>query len=110
MFPGGINPRQMNAMMKQMGIKSKQIDATEVIIKTANQEIVITNPQVTEIDMKGTKTYQIAGESSVRDAKAYTEEDVQLVVEQASVSEEQARKALEEHDGDIAESILALQS
>ena len=33
MFPGGMNPRQMSGMMKQLGIKNTEVEAEEVIIK-----------------------------------------------------------------------------
>ena len=108
MLPG-MNPRQMQQAMRAMGIKSKQLDATEVIIKIDGTEIVIRNPQVTEIDMKGVKTYQVMGEVEERPKKTYTEEDVSLVMDQAHVSEEQARDSLVKHAGDIAEAILELQ-
>jgi nascent polypeptide-associated complex subunit alpha len=39
-----------------------------------------------------------------------SEEDVQLVAEKASVSEAEARKALEEADGEPAEAIIRLMS
>ena len=39
MLPG-MNPRKMQQMMKKMGIAQQEVDATEVIIKTAEKEIV----------------------------------------------------------------------
>ena len=43
MMPG-MNPRKMQAMMRKMGIAQQEIDATEVIIKCPDKEIVITEP------------------------------------------------------------------
>ena len=40
MLPG-MNPRKMQQMMKQMGIKQVEIEATEVIIKTEEKNIPI---------------------------------------------------------------------
>ncbi len=100
----GMNPRQMQAMFRQLGIKTKDIAAKEVIIKTDDGDIIVKNPKVTEIDMKGIKTFQITGEIGV---KTITEEDVKFVIEQTGVSEEEAKKALEE-TGDVAEAILRL--
>ena len=111
MFPGKMDPRQMEGLMKQMGIKSKSIDATEVIIKKSDGELVISNPQVTEVTMQGVKTYQIIGNVSERasaPAKAYSEDDVKLVMEKAGCSREKAEKALEESGGDIASAIVGL--
>ena len=49
-------------MMKKMGISQQEIDATEVIIKTPEKEIVITNPQVSKVNMMGQQTFQVVGE------------------------------------------------
>ncbi len=49
-----MNPRQMQQMMRKMGIQQQEIDATEVIIKTADKEIVITEPNVSKVNMMGT--------------------------------------------------------
>ncbi|MBM3200404.1 nascent polypeptide-associated complex protein, partial [Candidatus Woesearchaeota archaeon] len=43
MFPN-INPKQLEKAMRQMGVKQEEIDATEVVIKTHNKELVIRNP------------------------------------------------------------------
>ena len=53
MFPGmggvggrGMNPAKMKQMMKQMGIDVKELkDVEEVIIKTADSNIIIENRQ-----------------------------------------------------------------
>ncbi len=111
MFPGKMNPKQMEGMMKQMGIKSKPIDAKEVIIKTGEGELVISNPQVTEITMQGVKTFQIMGDVSERaggPAKAYTEDDIKLVMEKTGCSKEKVEGALEKSGGDIAAAIVEL--
>ena len=110
MIPG-MNPRKMNQMMKKMGIKQNEIDAQEVIIRTPEHDIVITNPSVSKVNMMGQQTYQIAGQEEIREhetAPDISEEDIKTVMEQAGVSEEVAKKAIEEHDGDLAETIMAL--
>ena len=43
MLPG-VNPRQMQQMMKKMGIKQEEIPAYSVIIKTQQGDLVIDNP------------------------------------------------------------------
>ena len=46
MFPG-INPKKMQAVMKQMGIAQSEISASRVIIeKRDNTKIIIDNPIV----------------------------------------------------------------
>ncbi len=98
--------------MKRLGIQQQEIDATEVIIRTADKEIVITEPQVSKVNMMGQETFQIVGKIHER-AKStipeITAEDVKTVMEQAHVSEDKAKNALEECKGDIAEAILKLQ-
>ncbi|MBN1160306.1 MAG: nascent polypeptide-associated complex protein [Candidatus Diapherotrites archaeon] len=106
----GMNPAQMKQMMKQLGIKTTEIDATKVIIETPNGRIVLPSPQVVHMDMKGQQMFQvIAGEVKEEPKeKEIPEEDIKMVAEQAEVSEEEAKKALEENDGDIAEAIMSL--
>ena len=105
MMPG-MNPKQMNKMMQKMGIKQEEIDAIEVIIKTPDKRLVVNNPSVTKIDMMGQKTLQITGDIS--EESNILDEDVKTVSAQAEVSEEEARKTLEETGGDLAEAILKL--
>ena len=109
----GMNPRMMRQAMKRMGIQQQDIEATRVIIQCEDKEIVVENPQVAKVNMMGTDTFQISGEISEReldDTPELSEEDVQTVVDQAGCSEDEAREALEETKGDIAEAILKLSS
>jgi len=110
MIPG-IDPRQMKAMMRQMGMSQTELDASEVIIKTGDKEIVFSNPNVQKIVMQGQTTFQIAGSYEERDLKVKIEisnDDIKMVSEQAGVSHEEAQKALENSNGDIAEAIVSL--
>lgn len=110
MFPG-ISPRDMQKAMKRMGIQQVEIPATEVIIKTEEKDIVITNPQVSKVNMMGQETFQVVGEVHEQEkstAPEISEEDIKTVMEQAGVDEEKARKGLEKHQGDLAETILDL--
>jgi nascent polypeptide-associated complex subunit alpha len=94
-------------MMKQLGIKNTEVEAEEVIIKLKNgKTIKILEPQVQLIEMKGVKTYSLAGKEV--EEEGYPDEDVKMVAEQANVSEEEAKKALTETKGDIAQAILKL--
>lgn len=106
-----INPRMMKQAMKRMGIQQTEIDATEVIIKTPDKEIVITEPQVSKVNMIGQETYQVVGNAHVRQKSSGPDigkDDIKTVAEQADVSEKDAEKALKEAKGDIAEAILKL--
>lgn len=111
---GGMNPKQMEALMKQMGVKTEHIDANEVVIK-GQKNIVIKNPQVSMIEVKGQKTFQIMGdisesaadESGKSEPAEIKDSDIQLVADQAGVSHEKAKEALKKSNGDIAEAILS---
>jgi nascent polypeptide-associated complex subunit alpha len=105
MMPG-MDPRQMQQMMKQMGIKSEEISAKSVVIETEDSKLIIDNPQVTKISMQGNDSFQISG--TIRKEESIAEDDVKMVAEQGEVSEEKARQALVEAKGDIAEAIMKL--
>ncbi len=102
-----INPKQIEKAMKRMGMQAVPIEAEEVIIKTPDKDIVISNPQVTSINMMGQQTYQIVGEVEEKPHARFNDEDVQMVMQKAGVDEEEAKNALEE-EGDIAAAILKL--
>jgi len=106
----GMNPRQMKKLMRQMGIKMEELDGVkEVIIRLENREIVIKEPAITVITAQGEKSYQIVpGSEEVRAVVSIPEEDIKLVMEQAGVDYEAAKKALEDAKGDLAEAILKL--
>lgn len=103
-----LNPKQMKKMMKQMGIDMDEIEAEEVIIRTKSEELIFKNPTVTKISAKGVESFQIVGSYEVVERIEISEEDVKLVAEQAGVSLEEARKALIESKGDIAEALIKL--
>ncbi|MDO8556285.1 MAG: nascent polypeptide-associated complex protein [Nanoarchaeota archaeon] len=107
MFPG-MNKKAMEQAMKKLGVKQEEIPATEVIIKTAEgKDLVIRNPQVMKVNMMGQETLQITGD--IEEVSSFSGDDVKTVMEQANVSEEQAREALESAHGDMAQAILDLQ-
>ena len=106
-----INPKQAAQMMKKMGIKQEEIQASEVIIKTEDKELVIKNPTVARIEMAGNSSFQISGEVEERELEAQiSEEDIKTVMEQAKVDEAKAKSALEGSDGDLAKAIMSLTS
>jgi nascent polypeptide-associated complex subunit alpha len=110
MLPRGMNPRQMNQMMRKLGINVKDIENVEkVIILTDTLEYVFTDAEVTVMNAQGQKTYQIAGNPQVKERKKeIPKEDIQLIIDQTGSSEEEAKEALEKSNGDIAEAILLL--
>lgn len=103
-----MNPALVKQAMKKLGIKQEEIDASEVIIKTRDKNIIISNPQITKINMQGQDSFQITG--NVSEESSISDDDIKTVAEQAKVSREKAKKALERHNGDLAEAILSLKS
>ena len=112
MIPG-MNPREMQKAMKRLGITQKEIDATEVIIKTPNSEIIVHNPQVSKVNMMGQETLQISGRIEERaffQEPEINEDDIKTVMEQTGSTEEEAKQAIEENDNDLAKAILVLKA
>jgi nascent polypeptide-associated complex subunit alpha len=109
-----INPREMRRLMRQL--KAKEIDAYEIIIKARDGNYVIEDPQVMYMEVQGQKMLQVIGEMKKieseenEEEEIYTEEDVQLVMQQTGCTEEEAKKALEEANGEPAEAIISIMS
>jgi nascent polypeptide-associated complex subunit alpha len=122
---GGLDPRKMQQMMDQMGIDMDELDAEEVVIRTADEELVFTDPEVTCMSAKGTDTYQVVGEPETRErgdaagaveaaedadtGSAIPDADVEIVAQRAGVDEDTAREALEAVDGDLAAAVERLE-
>lgn len=108
---GGMNPKQLQKMMKQMGIEVEELsDVEEVIIRLTDKELIIPSPQVQITKAKGQKTYQVIGKAQERELEPeISDEDVEMVMEQADVDKESARQALKNTDGDIAQAIIDLE-
>ena len=119
---GGLDPSKMQQMMKQMGIDIEEIDAEEVVIRTADAELVFTDAEVQRMDAQGQQTYNIVGAPEVRERGGTSagddagdsedglpQEDVQMVANAAGVSASRAREALEAVGGRPADAIDRLQ-
>lgn len=130
---GGLNPQKMKQMMNQMGIDLEDIDAEEVIIRTADEEMVFHDADVQRMDAQGQQTYQVVGDPDIRprgedadaaagaDADGDTdadadaddgdipESDIEIVAGRTGVTTEEAREALRETDGDLAAAVERLE-
>ncbi len=111
----GMNPREARRMMQRMGMNMDSVaDVKEVVIRTPEKEIIIEQPEVAILQVQGQKIYQVAGgkvsEKAVERGFKVPEEDARLVADQTGRSVDEARKALEESQGDLAKAILLLQS
>jgi len=103
----GIDPRQMQRVMEQMGVKSQEIKADRVVIEREGSQIIITNPQVIETSMKGQRSFNVSG--NIEERAITKEDDVKLVMEKTGASREKAEQVLAESNGDIAGAIMKLQ-
>jgi nascent polypeptide-associated complex subunit alpha len=129
MMPGGPrNPRQMEQMMRRLGMTTEPIpDVEEVIVRTRTKEHVFSQPEVTVLTVQGVRTYQVVGQAVVRPrgtsgapaapagAPAVAaapagppEEDIRLVMDQANVTHEEALEALIAAKGEPAEAIMKI--
>ena len=131
---GGLDPRKMKQMMKQMGIDVDELDAEEVVItKSDGEQLVFDDPDITVMDARGQQTYQVVGEPETREsaggagasaieesagtdessetggATEIPDEDVEIVAQRTGATEDDAREALEATDGDLAAAVERLE-
>jgi nascent polypeptide-associated complex subunit alpha len=103
-----VSPRQAKRMMQRMGLSMNPMpDVQEVILRTSRKEITVENPEVAVLDMQGQRIFQVTGEKIT---EKELEKDVRLVADQTGKSIEEAERALEETEGDLAKAILLLQT
>ena len=112
----GLNPRDMKRLMKQLGIRLEELRPVRVVMELDDGRVMIIDEPLSGFLMrqKGQPPMiYVVGEPRFEEKReeqpSFSEEDVMLVAEQAGVSPEEARRALEEAGGDIAAAILRLQ-
>lgn len=119
---GGLDPRKMQQMMEQMGVDFDELDATEVVVRLADgEELYFDAPDVNRIEAQGQTTYQVVGDAETRESTAgeadesggsdaaIPDSDVEIVAGRTGASEDEAREALEETDGDLAAAVEKLE-
>ena len=105
MLPG-VDPKKMQQMLKQLGMKMVNIPANQVLIKTDSGDITIDKPEVIKTMMKGQVVFQISG--NVKE-KSFSDEDVKIVMDQSEIKDqEKVKQALQETNGDIVQAIMKL--
>lgn len=104
---GRVNPKQIQAMMKSMGIDSRELEAERVIFELKDKRLVIENPAVSVVTAQGQKTYTVMG-AEKEESRGIPQEDIEMVATSANVSKEKAKQALQETNGDLAEAISRL--
>lgn len=104
--------RDIRRKMNKLGLDMNEVpDVEEVIIKTAKKDIIISKPDVTEMKTKSNTTFTVSADSYEeieKQAPSFSEQDVQLVCQQAGVNKEKAIAALEDAEGDLARAIILL--
>ena len=107
-----LGNRDMRRILVKMGLNMQEMKyIDEVVIWTDSKEIFLIKPQVIEMKGKESTIFQIiAGdiEEKEREVPTFSEEDIILVMQQASSSREKAILALTDTKGDIAQAILNL--
>ena len=102
----GMDPKKMQQMMKQLGMKMDNIPASQVIIKTSSGDIVVDEPQVIKTIMQGQVVFQVSG--NVKE-KSISDEDVKLIIEQTGINDkEKIKEILQKNNGDVAKTIMQL--
>lgn len=112
-----MSQRETKRIMKRMGLSMDVMsDVEEVVFKMGSKEMIIEDPEVAILNLKGQKVFQVTGgkiteRALVNEKKIVTipAEDVRLVADQTGRGVEEARRALEESEGDLAKAILLLQ-
>ena len=116
MLPRKMDPRTMRRLMGKMGLKIEEVgDVNEVIFRMASgDELVIQSPQVTRMKSGSSDVFQVVGAPTQRSSVSkggeaeLSSEDVKLVADQVGASPDEARNALIESKGDLAQAILNL--
>lgn len=111
MPPGNRNARRMAS---RMGLDMKNIpDVTEVVIRTPDRELVITRPNVNEVENKENVTFVVVAdgyEEREVEKPQFSEDDVEMVCLKTGVDRDRAVAALTECDGEMATAIVRLTS
>lgn len=119
-----LSPRELRRLQSKMlqGLDLKNYGiANEVIINFNEKKIIIRSPSITSLKLEGEQVFQVIGgeiseettiplEEKEEIALEIKEDDIILVAQQANVSMEEAKKALQETNGDLAKAILLLKS
>jgi nascent polypeptide-associated complex subunit alpha len=104
--------REMRRMLDKMGLEMKEMgEIEEVVIRTETKELYLVKPQVVEMKGKDSTIFQVVAtdiEERERELPSFREEDVVLVMQQASVSKDRAIQALTDSKGDLAQAIINL--
>ncbi|NPA23838.1 MAG: ubiquitin [Crenarchaeota archaeon] len=129
-----FNPRKLRKMLKNLDISNLKLEEVPNVVKVEivfrdGTRLVIDTPAVAKMNIGGLVVFQIQAQASTirreekpqsaptsgqemliarEEKKPYTDEDVELVVQETGCTREEAMRVLEETKGDIAEAIMLL--
>ena len=98
-------------LKERYGKEYKRTSIRTYLFRLEDKELVIPNAEVSLMNVMGQETYQVTGkahEVAIDEELVIPDEDIEMVANQANVSEDEAKAALEDTNGDLAEAILKL--
>ncbi|MCE7735282.1 MAG: nascent polypeptide-associated complex protein [Candidatus Heimdallarchaeota archaeon] len=118
----GMSNKQMQKALSNMDTQEIE-NVIEVIVRTPTEEIVLSNPEVSIMNV-GQEIWSVVPQSVSRRAVGgkpivedsgeeeieieIKEDDVKLIMSTANVSEDEAKQALRSSKGDLAAAIMSL--
>lgn len=114
-----LSPREMRRLMKRMGLNLEELSGVSRVIVEFDdgKKLVAESPIAYLIRGKDQTMLQVIGSfEEMREEKEsiesveINEEDVQLVAAQTGVSLEEAKQALTQTNGDIAQAIMLIEA
>lgn len=105
---GGVNPKQLQGLMKQLGMKQEEIEVERVVIEGKDKKIIIEPANVQKITMQGQTSWQITGEEREEGNDVeFSEDDISMIMEKTGKNREEVLSVLNETK-DIADAIVKL--
>ena len=100
--------------MGRMGVDMAPVPGvTEVLIRTADKEIIITKPVVSEVESKENVTFMVIAdgyEEREVEKPQFSEDDIEMICIKTGVDRERAVEMLTECEGEVATAIVRLMS
>ncbi len=105
-----LDPKKMESMMKQLGIKIEPLDGIEeIVLRGESKEIVVIPKDVKMINARDVKTLQIVVKTmEEREDFSISEEDINILMEKGNLSYEDAKRILEKNKGDLAKALIEI--
>lgn len=100
------DPKKVQDLMKKLNMNTREIEASKVVIKSKNSDILIHKPNIIIVNVMGKDVYQITG--TVEERPNINENDVKMIMEKTGKDRETVVSKLEELDNDLAKAIMNL--